>query len=423
MDTSFLIGISLYVVGGFTGAVFYLPFKGVKNWAWESYWMIYAVVGLIVMPWALALSLSPNVLSVISGALQDEESRKVLLLCYLFGGMWGLGGLTWGLMIRYLGVGLGLAVGAGLCASAGTILPHINELSRLVAEDWGLATLVGVGVALLGIITTGAAGMSKERELSEEQKKASVAEFDFTKGILVAIFSGIMSAGMAFGLSGGKLLEKAALTTVPETPKLWQGMPVLVVVLLGGFTVNFLWCLFLNVKNRTGGDYLKSGAPLLGNFICAGAAGAIWCSQFALYKVADANSGDKSFAGWTVFMSSMIIFSTVLAIFMREWKGVSGRTKTLLTASLLILVSSLVIIGYGNYLKPEVTKGTIVQVTVDKIVVQTDDGEKEVSLGDKQDVSVDGKPARLADLKAEKEVQVTKPRSGPVKIESPAPKD
>jgi L-rhamnose-H+ transport protein len=417
METTFLAGLFLYVLGGLSGAVFYLPFKKVKHWAWESYWMIYAVVGLLVVPWALAFFLSPNVLTVLKTTFQ--ESPKTLLWCYLFGAMWGLGGLTWGLMIRYLGVGLGLAVGAGLCASAGTLLPQINKLGPLVAEDWGLATLAGVGVALLGIIVTGAAGMSKERELSDEQKKAAVAEFDFTRGILVAIFSGIMSAGMAFGLSGGKVIEKAALNTSPQTDPLWQGMPVLVVVLLGGFTVNFLWCLYLNIKNNTAGDYFKPGALLVGNLFFAGAAGAIWCTQFAIFKVADAKSSDKAFAGWTVFMSSMIIFSTLLGIFMKEWKGTSLRTKSLLGASLVTLVVALVVIGYGNYLKPDVIEGKLVAVDRTKIVVLTDDGEKKISLDTGIAVRINGKEAALGDLKTQQNVKVQQWRTAPVKIEVP----
>jgi len=353
METNPLVGISLYVLAGLSGACFYLPFSRVKNWAWESYWMVYAVTGLILVPWALALTLSPNVVTVLRGT-----EPSVLARCFLFGAMWGLGGLTWGLMIRYLGVGLGLAIGCGLCASAGTIIPPLvkGELGLLMQSASGLAILTGVGVSLVGIVTTGMAGMSKENELSAEQKKAAVAEFNFAKGLAVAIFSGIMSAGMAFGLQGGAAIEKAALATTPATDPLWKGMPVLVVVLLGGFAVNGLWCLLLNLKNGSGGDYIRTGAPLAGNFLFAAAAGAIWCSQFAIYKVADAKSGDLSFAGWTVLMSSMVIFSTLLGIVMKEWRGVSARTKALLAASVLILVSALVIIGYGNKLKMDEEK-------------------------------------------------------------------
>jgi L-rhamnose-H+ transport protein len=352
MDDAYVGGL-LYILGGLAGAVFYLPFKKVKDWAWESYWMIYSLVGLLIVPWALALTTSPNVFSVLASA-----PLKVLFWCYVFGAMWGLGGLTWGLMIRYLGVGLGLAIGCGLCASAGQLIPPVfnGEFGDLLVNDWGIATLVGIGVSLVGIVLTGAAGMSKENELSEQQKKAAVAEFNFQKGILVAVFSGVMSAGMAFGLGGGKAIEKAALTTEPATSATWQGMPVLVVVLLGGFTVNFLWCLYLNFANRTTGDYTRRGAPLAANLLFAALAGAIWCSQFAFYKVADATSGNYAFAGWTIFFSAMMLFSSLLGIALGEWKGVSQRTKGLLAASLLTLVAALVIIGYGNKLKSQQDK-------------------------------------------------------------------
>jgi L-rhamnose-H+ transport protein len=344
-----LLGILLYVLGGAAGASFYLPFKRVKSWAWESYWMIYCVIGLVLVPWALALVVSPNVVSVLRAT-----PANTLLSCFLFGAMWGVGGLTWGLMIRYLGVGLGLAIGCGLCAATGTLIPPIfrGEFQALAASQSGIATLAGVAVSLLGIVAVGAAGMSKENELPEEQKKAAVAEFNFRKGLLVATFSGIMSAGMAFGLGGGASIEKAALEIEPITPAMWKGIPVLVVVLLGGFTINFAWCLYLNLKNGTAGDYLKAGTPLIVNFVFAGLAGAIWCSQFIFFKMADTKIGAYAFAGWTVLMSSSIFFSSLLGVALGEWKGVSRRTKILLVAGLVILVASLIIIGYGNYLKP-----------------------------------------------------------------------
>jgi L-rhamnose-H+ transport protein len=200
----------------------------------------------------------------------------------------------------------------------------------------------------------GLAGMSKEKELPEEEKKKAVAEFNFRKGMLVAIFSGVMSAGMAFGLGSGGSLENAAVQAgVSPT---WKGIPVLVVVLLGGFTVNLFWCLYLNFKNKTAGDYTRKDAPLLGNAFFAALAGFVWCLQFITYKVADSKIGDLAFAGWTVFMSSMIIFSTLLGLGLGEWKGVSARTKGLLGASLAVLVASLLLIGYGNKLKADESK-------------------------------------------------------------------
>ena len=331
--TNPMLGTLIFVLGGLAGAVFYLPFKKVKDWAWESYWMIYAVFGLVIVPWVLALCTSPNVISVLKAA-----PGKELGFCFLCGAMWGVGGLTWGLMIRYLGVGLGLAIGCGLCSATGTLIPPMikGEFGKLIYENAdklnqaGIASLLGVAVSLLGIVLVGAAGMSKEGELPDEVKKATVAEYNFKLGILSAIFSGLMSAGMSFGLQGGAKIEELAKTLEPVTSNTWRGIPVLVVVLLGGFAVNGVWCLFLNVKNRTLGDYTKSGAPLGGNLVFAGLAGAIWCSQFICFKTGEPPMGSLAYIGWSVLMASAILFSTLLGILLGEWKNTSGRTPNAL---------------------------------------------------------------------------------------------
>jgi L-rhamnose-H+ transport protein len=346
------LGVVIFVLGGLAGAVFYLPFKQVKNWAWESYWLIYAVVGLVLVPWVLAFSTSPNVIAVLKAAPASE-----LVKCCLCGAMWGVGGLTWGLMIRYLGVGLGLAIGCGLCSAAGTLIPPIidGHLDKLYGTPAANATLVGVVISLAGIILVGMAGMSKENELPEAEKKKAVAEFDFKKGLLVACFSGLMSSGMSFGLQGGKTIEQLAKTTEPFTPPSWRGMPVLVVVLFGGFIVNSIWCLFLNVKNKTTGDYTKPGTPLVGNLIFAGLAGAIWCSQFICFKTGEPAMGPTAYVGWAVLMASAILFSTLLGIFLGEWKGTSGRTRSLLCGGLIFLLLSSFIAGLSGYLSQQKT--------------------------------------------------------------------
>jgi L-rhamnose-H+ transport protein len=341
------LGVAIFALGGLAGAVFYLPFKRVQKWAWESYWMIYAVAGLVVVPWALAFATSPNVCAVLKAAPTNE-----LVKCYLCGAMWGVGGLTWGLMIRYLGVGLGLAIGCGLCSAAGTIIPPIlsGQVDKLFGAPAANVTMAGVVVSIIGIVFVGLAGMSKEKELPEAEKRKAVAEYNFNKGLLVAIFSGLMSAGMSFGLQGGATIEKLAQTTAPATSVTWKGIPVLVVVLLGGFTINGLWCLFLNLKNKSLGDYTRSGAPLLANLVFAGLAGAIWCSQFICFKTGEPAMGDTAYVGWAVLMASMILFSTLLGILLGEWQGTTGRTRSLLALGLVLLISSSVLAGYSGYL-------------------------------------------------------------------------
>jgi len=341
------LGVLIFALGGLAGALFYLPFKRVKNWAWESYWLVYALFGLLIVPLALALTTSPNVFAVLKAAPGGE-----LGYCFLCGAMWGIGGLTWGLMIRYLGVGLGLALGCGICSAAGTLVPKMlkGEFSQLFEPGAGLASFLGVIVSLVGIVMVGLAGMSKEKEMPEEAKKKAVAEFNFKKGILAACFSGLMSSAMGFGLVGGPRIQQLAETTAPVTSKTWSGMPVLVVVLLGGFLVNFLWCLFLNLKNKSLGDYIKRDTPLAGNLVFAGLAGAIWCSQFICFKTGEPAMGPTAYVGWALLMASAILFGTLLGIALGEWKGTRSRTRTLLALGLVLLISSAVVAGYSGYL-------------------------------------------------------------------------
>ncbi|HPA19465.1 MAG TPA: L-rhamnose/proton symporter RhaT [Verrucomicrobiae bacterium] len=342
------LGVLIFTLGGLAGAVFYLPFKKVQKWAWESYWMIYAVAGLVLVPWILALTTSPNVFKVLSQAPGGQ-----IVKCFMCGAMWGVGGLTWGLMIRYLGVGLGLAIGCGLCSATGTLIPPIlnGNLQSLCGTPAANMSLIGVAVSVIGIVFVGLAGMSKENELPEAEKKKAVAEYDFKKGILVAFFSGIASAGMSFGLQGGPDIEALAKSIEPVTPLAWAGMPVLVVVLLGGFVVNAGWCLFLNSKNKSLGDYTRKDAPMANNLFFAGLAGAIWCSQFICFKTGEPQMGSLSYIGWAVLMASAILFSTLLGILLGEWKGTSSRTRALLAIGLVLLIGSSVISAYSGYLK------------------------------------------------------------------------
>ncbi len=348
MEPNPALGVTIFVLGGLAGAIFYLPFKKVKGWAWESFWMIYAIVGLIVVPWVLALATSPNVIEVLR-----QSPGSTLAYCCACGAMWGVGGLTWGLMIRYLGVGLGLAIGCGLCSAAGTLIPPVikGNLASLVDTNAAQTALVGVIVSLVGIVLVGLAGMSKENELPEAEKKKAVAEYNFKKGLIIAVFSGLMSSAMSFGLQGGSKIEELAQTIEPMTSATWKGMPVLVVVLLGGFVINFLYCLYLNMTNKTLGDYAREGTPLIGNLFFAGLAGAIWCSQFICFKTGEPAMGRTAYIGWAVLMASAILFSTLLGILLGEWRGTSARTRTRLAGGLILLIASAVIAGYSGYLK------------------------------------------------------------------------
>ncbi len=343
------LGVLIFTLGGLAGAVFYLPLKKVKAWAWESYWLIYAIAGLIVAPWLLAFATCPNVIPVLQQAPASQ-----LLYCLACGAVWGFGGLTWGLMIRYLGVGLGLAMGAGIVSAAGTLIPPLLKGSgaahAMFSTQAGIVSVVSALVSVCGIVFVGMAGKSKGDEMPEEQKRRAVAEFNFRKGILVAIFSGLMSSGMSFGLQGGPEIQKLALSVQPASSVTWAGMPVLVVVLMGGFLVNGVWCVILNVKNKTGGDYFKKSAPIGPNLRFAAFAGIIWTSQFICFKTGEPQMGKTSYIGWSVLMAAQILFSQLLGVKLGEWKGASPKTIRLLVTGLALLIVSAVIAAYAGSL-------------------------------------------------------------------------
>lgn len=344
MDTA--IGTLIWALGGLAGAVFALPFRKVKSWKYESYWLVYAIFGLILFPLALAYATVPSLFGVLG-----EAPAKTLAMCAGFGALWGVGGLAWGLMIRYLGVGLGLAIGCGLCSATGTLIPPIvkGQAASLVADTSAVVTLASVIISLLGIVFVGLAGKSKEDELPEEAKKASVAEFDFKKGILVALVAGIASAGMNFGLQGAEwTTAEGVRTTLADVAaskgadKLWCGMPVLVVVLFGGFVVNLLWCLQQNFKNKSFSDYATVVKPAtMGVVFWSGLAGVIWACQFACQKIGESFAGSIAYISFAIVMGSSVLFSSLLGVFLDEWSGTSAKTKTFLGTGLAVLAASI----------------------------------------------------------------------------------
>jgi L-rhamnose-H+ transport protein len=378
------LGVFFHWLGGLASASFYVPYRGVKHWAWETYWLVGGFFSWIIAPWILALAMTHDLMRV----LHDAPAGS-LFWAYVFGVLWGLGGLTFGLTMRYLGMSLGMAVALGYTAAFGTLMPPIFRgvfASEVLGTHSGLVILGGVAACLLGIAFAGAAGVCKEREMSTEQKRASIKEFDLKKGLLVATFSGVMSACFAYGLAAGDPIK--AITIQHGTPVLWQGLPVLVVVLAGGFTTNFVWCIILNIRNRSGHQYFDSEvrgkipdrreehiaetatdapaeemavalsvdrgaavrAPMLANYFFSAVAGTTWYMQFFFYTMGETQMGRYKFSSWTLHMASIIIFSTLWGIALNEWKGSGGRTRLLVVFSLLVLVSSTVIVGYGNYI-------------------------------------------------------------------------
>jgi len=344
------LGVVFHWLGGLASGSFYVPYGKVKGWSWETYWLAGGVFSWIFAPILIGSFMTNHLVATLR-----EAPLSTLFWVYFFGVLWGFGGLTFGLTMRYLGMSLGMAMVLGYCAAFGTLMPPIfagEFFTKVLGATSGRVILFGICVCLAGIAVAGLAGMSKEREMPPAQRTAVIREFDLKKGILVATFSGVMSACFSYALAAGDPIR--AITLRNGTPTLWQGLPILVVALLGGFSTNFIWCLILNIRNRTGHQYFQSNpAPMLANYLFCALAGITWYFQFFFYTMGETQMGRYKFSSWTLHMASIIIFSSLWGIGLHEWKGASRRTKGLLTLSLAVLVASTVIVGYGNYLGTE----------------------------------------------------------------------
>jgi L-rhamnose-H+ transport protein len=376
------IGVLYHWIGGLASASNFIPFRRIQRWSWEVYWIIQGIAAWLIAPMVLALLLVPNLFGILHAAPSSS-----LMYAGFWGVMWGVGGLTFGLCIRYLGIALGYAIALGFCTAFGTLMPPVfsGQISTIVHEPSGQVILAGVGVCLLAIAVSGLAGYSKEHEISSEDKaEAGERDYSFGKGLAVAIFAGIMSSCFAYGLASGKPIAEIARTQLIADHRLdlWQNLPVLVVVLWGGFFTNFIWSAFLIMRNRSfaqfagapgvnpmgashasgdgvvsadGGTHDQSrrltGRTLMANYLFAALAGVIWYFQFFFYSMGQTKMGKYDFSSWTLHMASIIIFATLWGMALREWRGTSKRTKALVGLGLFLLVASTVVVGYGNYLK------------------------------------------------------------------------
>jgi L-rhamnose-H+ transport protein len=160
---------------------------------------------------------------------------------------------------------------------------------------------------------------------------------------------------MAFAIAASGEIDKVAQDYCSND--IFQGLPGLVVIMAGGFTVNFVWCLILNLRNRTTRDYVSGGKGLPLNYLLSGLAGVIWYFQFFFYTMGSTRLGEYRFSSWPIHMSFIIVFSNLWGIYFKEWKGTSRRTHALVWAGILILAASTFVIGYGNHLKSFETAG------------------------------------------------------------------
>lgn len=360
-----ILGVIFHFFGGFASGSFYIPYKKVRGWAWESYWIVGGIFSWLIVPPLAAFLTIPNFTAIIA-----DTHASILWLTYFFGVLWGIGGLTYGLGVRYLGVSLGSSIILGLCMVLGSILPSIyfdffpeagkDTFTMFLHTDWGRMVLLGLLVCIVGIVICGKAGVMKEKEIksvvADPHGMEVKTEYKFGLGLFVGIVSGILSACFNFGIEAGKPMADAAnsiwkaANPAENGNFLFQNNVTYVVVLWGGLTTNFIWCMVLNARNKTFSDYTNAKSPLIKNYVFSALAGTTWFLQFFFYGMGESKMGNGA-SSWILHMAFIILIANVWGLILKEWKGVSRRTLITILAGILTIIISVFIVGYGNSIK------------------------------------------------------------------------
>jgi L-rhamnose-H+ transport protein len=360
-----VLGVIFHFIGGFASGSFYMPYKKVKGWHWESFWIVGGIFSWFIVPPLAAYLTIPGFSDIIR-----QASSSTVGIAYFFGVLWGIGGLTYGLGVRYLGVSLGSSIILGLCMVFGALIPSVyynffpkegkDSFSMLVGSTWGLTVLAGLALCVVGIIICGKAGIMKEKQLSagktvDPHGMETKTEYKFALGMFVSIVSGVLSACFNFGLEAGKPLADMAneiwKTANPGQGNfLYQNNVTYVVVLWGGLTTNFIWCMILNARNKTFGDYSNKKTPLLQNYVFSALAGTTWFLQFFFYGMGESKLGNGP-SSWILHMAFIILTANMWGLVLREWKGVNKKTTSTIVIGIITIILSVILVGYGNSLK------------------------------------------------------------------------
>jgi len=345
MNIGILFGILLIALGAFSSGSFAVPFGKIKAWSWETYWMVFSLGAYILFPLVACLVLAPGFISVIRGT-----SSETLTAVFLLGAVYGIGNLSFGLALRYLGLSLGYALSLGLMLAIGTLIPPMidGRLQVMMQNSGGMLLILGVIVACAGIALSAWAGILKDKHISDAKKHESIGEFNLIKGLMAAVLVGITGSAMSLGFEQGLPISEMAVERGIDP--LFSMMPVLVVLLLGTFITTIVWCFYLGSKNKSLKNYLNaaSNKVLIYNYLFGLLAGLLWFGQFIVYGMGKSKMGPFTFTSWGILMALTIVFATVWGVIRKEWKGAPTKIYILMALSLLIITASSFIIGISG---------------------------------------------------------------------------
>lgn len=341
MSSSILLGILWHFVGAASAACFYAPFKQVKNWSWETMWSLGGLFSWVVLPWAVSLYLLPDF-----GAYYRSFSVGTLLPVFLFGAMWGVGNINYGLTMRYLGMSMGIGIAIGITLIVGTLMTPLlqGKFTALFGSSGGLMTLLGVAVAVLGVAIVSYAGLLKERALGIRAE-----EFNLKKGLLLAVLCGIFSAGMSFAMDAAKPMHEQA-QALGISP-LYVALPSYVVIMGGGAIVNLGFCLIrlaTNPRLSLKADLSQAKPLLIANALFSILGGVMWYLQFFFYAWGHANiPADFSYISWMLHMSFYVLCGGIVGLLLKEWHQAGKRPRWVLIIGCLVIILAANIVGIG----------------------------------------------------------------------------
>ena len=334
-------GIGWHMVGAASAASFYAPIEKVRKWSWETTWAIAGVFSWILLPISISLILLPHF-----AMFYASTAPAVLVKVALFGAVWGIGNISYGLTMRHLGISLGVGVAIGVTLVVGTLVPPLlhGQAAVLFGTRPGLLTLAGILVALIGVGIVTYAGHQKERELCGEP-----TEFNLRLGILLAVLCGIFSSGMSFAIDAAQPMQVAALRV--GVNHLYAALPSYVFIMGGGAVVNLGYCFVrLAALKRLSirADFNLPGKTLVRNATLAACGGIMWYLQFFFYAWGQASIPARlAYVNWMLHMSGYVLFAGIVGLLMGEWAGVTSRPIRLLLAGMAVIILAANMVGLG----------------------------------------------------------------------------
>jgi L-rhamnose-H+ transport protein len=345
MNLGILSGILLIALGAFASGSFAVPFGKIKGWNWETYWMVFSVGAYIIFPLIACLVFAPGFVQIIG-----STPSGTLLTVFLLGALYGVGNLSFGLALRYLGLSLGYALSLGLMLAIGTLIPPAidGRLQVMMQGKGGTLLITGIVVACFGIALSAWSGILKDKIVSDTKKKESIGEFNLVKGAMAAVLVGFTGSAMSLGFEQGNSISDIAVKQ--GVNPLFAMMPMFIVLFAGTFVTTIGWCLYLGIKNNSLRNYLRAASSkvLTGNYLYGLLAGLLWFSQLIVYGMGKSKMGPFTFTSWGILMALTIVCATVWGLMRKEWKGASAKIYVMMILSLLIIIASSFLIGISG---------------------------------------------------------------------------